>query len=277
MLAGVARRWQNAGVDAPLLADQRRAVIRAEVARTGAARVTDLVARLGVSEMTVRRDITALAEQGLLTRVHGGALAPGSASEPAFTEKAARASREKTAIAAAVAEMVGPGTSLGITAGTTTAAVAHALVRLPHVESLSVLTNSPPAADVLFQPDRRPSVVVTGGEPTPSAALVGPVAAAVCEGFHLDMLVLGVSAMTADVGLTSPTLAEAETLKAFLRASRRVVVAADSSKWGGTALRTICTWAEVDVLVTDDALPPQALEYLRDVVDVVLTSPEGTR
>ncbi|PWD50356.1 DeoR family transcriptional regulator [Serinibacter arcticus] len=266
-------------MDSPLLADQRRSAIRDEVVRTGAARVTDLVAMLGVSEMTVRRDITALAEQGLVTRVHGGAVAPeGSAAEPAFTEKALRAGAQKTAIADAVAALVTPGTSLGLTAGTTTAAVASALTRLPHLSSLSVLTNSPPAAEILFAHPQRPAVVVTGGEPTPSAALVGPVAASVVTTFHLDLLVLGVSGMDPDAGLTSPTLAEAETLEAFLRAARRVVVAADSSKWGTAALRTIARWDVVDVLVTDDGLPPEALEHLRDVVDVVLaTTPEGSR
>lgn len=266
-------------MDLPLLADQRRAVIREEVSRTGAARVTDLVALLGVSEMTVRRDITTLAEQGLLARVHGGAVSrEGSASEPAFTEKAGRAGVQKLAIATAVASLVGPGTSLGLTAGTTTAAVAGALTRLPHLSSLSVLTNSPPAADTLFAHPQRPTVVVTGGEPTPSAALVGPVAAAVCATFHLDMLVLGVSGMSWEAGLTSPTLAESDTLTAFVRASRRVVVAADSSKWGTAALRTIAGWDVVDVLVTDDGLPPEALDLLRDVVDVHLApTPEGSR
>lgn len=270
--------WQNRRVDLPLLADQRRARIRDEVARTGAARVTDLVALLGVSEMTIRRDITALAELGSVTRVHGGAVATeGSASEPAFLVKAARSSTQKTAIAAEVASLVGPGTSLGLTAGTTTAAVAHALVRLPHVAGLSVLTNSLPAAETLFAHPQRPSVVVTGGEPTPSAALVGPVAAAVCSTFHLDVLVLGVGGMSWEGGLTSPTLAESETLDAFIRASRRVVVAADSSKWGTDALRTIARWDVVDVLVTDDGLPPEAIELLRDVVDVHLAPiPEGS-
>jgi DeoR/GlpR family transcriptional regulator of sugar metabolism len=272
-------RWQNRRMDSPLLADQRRAAIRDEVARTGAVRMTDLVARLGVSEMTIRRDITALAEQGHLARVHGGAVArEGSAAEPAFTDKAARAGAQKLAIAAAVADLVGPGTSLGLTAGTTTAAVASALTRLPHLATLNVLTNSPPAADVLFAHPQRPAVVVTGGEPTPSAALVGPVAAAVCDSFHLDLLVMGVSGMDAAAGLTSPTLAEAETLTAFVRASRRVVVAADSSKWGTTALRTIVRWDAVDLLVTDDGLPADALDHLRDVVDVHLApTSEGPR
>ncbi len=265
-------------MDTPLLADQRRAVIRDEVARTGAVRMTDLVARLGVSEMTIRRDITALAEQGHLARVHGGAVArEGSAAEPAFTDKAARAGAQKLAIAAAVADLVGPGTSLGLTAGTTTAAAASALTRLPHLATLNGRPTSPPAADVLFAPPQRPAVGVTGGEPTPSAALVGPVADAVCDSFHLDLLVMGVSGMDA-AGLTSPTLAEAETLTAFVRASRRVVVAADSSKWGTAALRTIVRWDAVDLLVTDDGLPADALDHLRDVVDVHLApTSEGTR
>ncbi|WP_234417506.1 MULTISPECIES: DeoR/GlpR family DNA-binding transcription regulator [Miniimonas] len=252
-------------MDAPLLADQRRALIRAQVAREGAVRVADLTESLGVSEMTVRRDIAALADEGVLARVHGGAVATRTAAEPAFAEKAERSFAEKAAIAQAVAALIEPGTSLGITAGTTTAAAARAIAALPHVATLSVLTNSLPATEALLAADPRPALTVTGGEPTPSAALVGPLAEAACRDFHLDVLVLGVSGMSLAAGLTSPNTLEVATLQAFVAAAGRVVVAADSAKWGTAALRTIARWDAVDVLVTDDALPADAIEALGGV------------
>lgn len=262
-------------MDSPLLADQRRALILAEVARTGAVRIADLVDQLSVSEMTVRRDITTLDSQGLLARVHGGAIAhEGSASEPAFAEKASRASEAKIAIADAVAALVEPGASLGLTAGTTTMQVARALTSLPHVGTLSVLTNSIPAGELLGMTPRGPAVVLTGGEPTPSAALVGPLAVAACRDFHLDLLVLGVSGMSREAGLTTPNLVESQTLAAFVGAASRVIVAADSSKWGTAALRTLARWDAVDVLVTDSALPSEAIDHLRDLdVEVILAPP----
>lgn len=266
--------------ETPLLADQRRALIRAEVERSGAVRVAVLAATLGVSEMTVRRDIAALAEAGLIERVHGGAVAQPSAAEPAFAEKAERAGAQKLAIAEAVAAMVGPGTSLGITAGSTTAAVARAVARLPHASTLHVLTNSLPAVEALTTRHRPDStganVTLTGGEPTPSAGLVGPLAEAACAGFHLDLLVLGVSGMSLEEGLTSPNLLEVATLQAFLRAARRVVVAADSTKWGEVALRTITAWDAVDVLVTDDAFPATARTELPDLEIVTVTTTPAT-
>lgn len=251
-------------METPLLADQRRALIQAEVARTGAVRVAALTETLGVSEMTIRRDIALLADQGLLERVHGGAVAQ-SAAEPTYAEKAPRAETQKAAIARAVAALIAPGTSLGLTAGSTPAAVARELTALPHLGTVSVLTNSLPAAETLRTAGQRPALTLTGGEPTPSAGLVGPVAEATCRDFHLDLLILGVSGMHPSIGLTSPNSLEVATLRAFLANSRRVIVAADSSKWGTTALRTIAGWDAVDVLVSDGGLPPEAAEQLPGV------------
>ena len=198
----------------------------------------------------------------------------GSASEPAFAEKASRASEAKIAIADAVAALVEPGASLGLTAGTTTMQVARALTSLPHAGTLSVLTNSIPAGELLGMTPRGPAVVLTGGEPTPSAALVGPLAVAACRDFHLDLLVLGVSGMSREAGLTTPNLVESQTLAAFVGAASRVIVAADSSKWGTAALRTLARWDAVDVLVTDSALPSEAIDHLRDLdVEVILAPP----
>src|SRR3954471_8349082 len=104
-----------------MLAAQRQSWILEEVRRHGAVRVTELVAALNVSDMTVRRDLDALAEQGLVTKVHGGATpGGGSTDEPSFSVKAARQRRAKEAIARAAAELVRPGTAIGVSAGSTT-------------------------------------------------------------------------------------------------------------------------------------------------------------
>ena len=104
------------------LASQRQAVILAELERLGAVRVSRLVEKLGVSDMTVRRDLDALSQRGLLTKVHGGAMAVSERSidEPGFEAKQVRAQAEKDSIAHAAAELISPGAAVGISAGTTT-------------------------------------------------------------------------------------------------------------------------------------------------------------
>src|SRR3954470_20815876 len=112
-----------------VLARQRQAMILDEVTRTGAVRVSDLVRRLGVSDMTVRRDLEVLARRGLVDKVHGGATLPirPVSDEPGFAVKANRELAEKEAIGAAAAARVEPGATVAISAGTTTYAMARHL------------------------------------------------------------------------------------------------------------------------------------------------------
>ncbi len=114
-----------------MLAAQRHKLIVEELRRHGAVRVSELTELLDVSEMTVRRDLDALAAAGLLEKVHGGATLRGSlsADEPGFEAKSHRQLREKEAIARAAARLVEPGQSIGLTAGTTTWRLAHHLAQ----------------------------------------------------------------------------------------------------------------------------------------------------
>lgn len=256
-----------------MLARQRQRRILEEVARSGAVKVADLVSELGVSDMTIRRDISELADQGLVDRVHGGAALPrmGSVHEPGFATKSTQQVRAKKAIAKAAATLVPPGTSLGISAGTTTHLVATELLDIP---DLTVVTNSLPVADELYRNRRtEQTVLLTGGSRTPSDALVGPLAVAALQGIHLDMLILGVHGMDARAGLTGPNMFETQTNRALINASRRIMVVADHTKWGVVALQTIARLTEVDILVTDDELPENAREQLAGLVgDLVVAT-----
>jgi DeoR/GlpR family transcriptional regulator of sugar metabolism len=252
--------------DVRVLARQRQQVILDEVARSGAVKVTDLVDSLGVSDMTVRRDIAELAGRGLVDRVHGGAALPRMASvhEPGFATKATQQVAAKTAIARAAAELVSAGSSLGVSAGTTTHLVAAQLLDIPE---LTVVTNSLPVADELYTHRRaEQTVLLTGGLRTPSDALVGPLAVQALHGIHLDLLILGVHGMEPRAGLTGPNLMETQTNRALIEASRRIVVVADHTKWGVVALQTTAPLTEVDVLITDDGLPESARDTLAGLV-----------
>lgn len=249
-----------------VLAQQRQAAILERVRLHGGVRVSDLVTEFGVSDMTIRRDLETLAEQGLVAKVHGGATVarPGSSEEPGFAAKSVRNRAEKAAIAASAARLVKPGMAVALSAGTTTAELAKRLINVPE---LTVVTNSVPVADVFFgsgRPDQ--TVVLTGGVRTPSDALVGPVAVAAIRTFHLDLLFLGIHGMSERAGYTTPNLMEAETDRALIGAAGKVVVLADHSKWDMLGISTIAPLADADVVVTDSALPEPARPVLAEAV-----------
>lgn len=215
--------------------------------------MSELTQLFGVSDMTIRRDLDALARRGLVAKVHGGATrTEPSTEEPTFAAKAVRELAEKNAIAARAAALVRPGAAIGLTAGSTTWALARHLVSVPQ---LTVVTNSIPVAEVLHETERPDqTVILTGGVRTPSNALVGPVAAAAIRSLHVDMLFMGVHGADARAGLTTPNLMEAETNHAFADAARHLVVLADHTKWGVVGLSQIVALSEVGTFVTDEGL-----------------------
>lgn len=239
--------------DAWLLRSERQARIL-ELVAIGVRRVSDLADRLGVSPMTIRRDADELAALGRVERVRGGvtlARQP-TAWEPPPSTKQQLHPGEKHRIAQAAAHLLRPGMAVGLGAGTTTLAVARALVGTPN---LTVVTNAIPVA-LALDPDA--TVVLTGGERTPSDALVGPIANRAAEGLSLDVLILGAHGVDAARGCTTPNLQEAETNRALIGAARSIVVVADASKWGELGLAAFAALEEIDVLVTDTALPRAA-------------------
>jgi DeoR/GlpR family transcriptional regulator of sugar metabolism len=253
-----------------MLARQRQAVILEHVERDGAVRVSELTRILGVSDMTIRRDLDALARRGLLDKVHGGATVRQDAStdEPGFEAKSARELAEKDAIGARAAELIGPGSAIALTAGTTTFALAS---HLAAVADLTVVTNSVRVAEVLHQHGRADrTVILTGGIRTPSDALVGPVAVAAIRTLHVDMVFMGVHGMSERTGYTTPNLMEAETNRELVNAASELVVVADHTKWDTLGLLRIAELSAACALVTDSGLPEQAREVLTRAVDDLL-------
>ena len=254
-----------------MLARHRQSLILEDIRRAGSARVSDLTQRLGVSDMTIRRDLEVLARAGLIEKVHGGAVLPGAPSshEPGFEAKSVLERPEKEAIARAAAALVVPGTAIALSAGTTTFALAHYLLDIP---GLTIVTNSMRVAN-LFETARPAvqvgadaSVVLTGGVRTPSDALVGPIAVLAIRSLHVDLLFLGCHGIDLEAGLTTPNLAEAETNRAFVHAARRVTVVADHTKWAIVGLSSFAGLDEVDTLITDSELHPEARALLAEKI-----------
>ena len=250
-----------------MLAKQRQARILAEIQEHGWARVTDLTVLLGVSDMTVRRDLDQLAAAGAVHKVHGGAVLNNStaAEEPGFEAKSVLELPAKQAIAAAAATLIRPGSAIALSAGTTTWGLAH---HLSDIAGLTVVTNSTRVADVIAASGRArdQTVVLTGGVRTPSAALVGPVADQAIRSLHVDQLFLGVHGMGPQSGFTTPNLAEAETNRALIASADQVIVCADSTKWGAVGLASFAPMTAADVLISDSALSADARAVLSDAV-----------
>jgi DeoR/GlpR family transcriptional regulator of sugar metabolism len=259
-------RVVDSAVRRPALARQRQALILEQVREHGAVRVADLVTTLGVSDMTVRRDLELLQERGLIEKVHGGAAAIEGSSlfEPGFTVKSSLMQAEKAAIAAAAASLVAPGTAIAISAGTTTYVLARCLVDVP---GLTVLTNSVPVADALYRegrPDQ--TVILSGGVRTPSDALVGPFAVEVIRSLHVDMVFMGTHGIDARTGFTTPNILEAETNRALIECGRRLVVLADHTKWGIVGISSVARLEEAETIITDCGLDPAAQGQLATAV-----------
>jgi DeoR/GlpR family transcriptional regulator of sugar metabolism len=255
-----------------MLASQRQARILAEIRRHGAARVTDLTELLGVSDMTVRRDLEQLAQTGSVHKVHGGAVLRTTASEePGFEVKVSLEQPAKTAIAALAATLIEPGSAIALSAGTTTWGLARHIGTIP---GLTIVTNSTTVAESISAAGSRndQTVILTGGIRTPSAALVGPVADLTLRNLHVDQLFLGVHGMDAVAGFTTPNLAEAETNRALIEGANRVVICVDSTKWGSIGLASFAPLSAADVLVTDSGLPPDARAVLTEEVGSLLVA-----
>ena len=257
-----------------MLAQQRQERILSELRRHGAVRVSDLTELLGVSDMTIRRDLEQLSTEGVARKVHGGAVLAGQvAFEPGFAAKSQLAQPAKQAIAERAAALIQPGAAIALSAGTTTWAMARSVASIAGV---TVVTNSTTVADVITSQDsaNQVTVILTGGVRTPSAALVGPVADRTIASMHVDQLFLGVHGMDIRAGFTTPNLAEATTNRALVESAREVVVLADSSKWGVVGLADIGPLELAATIITDDGLPDEArhalAEYVEDVVTVAV-------
>lgn len=257
-----------------MLLTERRDRILAVARDRGTVSIGELAALLQVSEMTVRRDIEMLAEEGAVERVRGGLRVRRGQRRSIVPTSSA----EHRAIVEAAAAIVEPGMAIGISGGAATLALAHALAS---VQELTIVTNALAVSDVFSPPDRSDApytqtVVLTGGVRTPAGSLVGPVAVRALEHLHCDLVFLDPHGLDVQAGMTTMNLLEAETNRAFMAAAREVVALADHDRWGVVGLTTVADLNDIDRLITDDGLDAAAREQLAahvGVLHVAETSP----
>ncbi|MFF1506440.1 DeoR/GlpR family DNA-binding transcription regulator [Streptomyces sp. NPDC058326] len=245
------------------------------LAAEGRLEVDETAASLQVSSATIRRDLDELAEQQMLVRTRGGAIAHGVSYELPLRYKSSRHASEKQRIAAAVVELVGEGDVVGLNGGTTTTEVARALAlrvgggrrhtNEATAPAFTVVTN---ALNIASELAVRPQIkiVVTGGVARPQTyELVGPLTAGVLKEVVLDVAVLGVDGLDPQLGVMTHQEDEASISRLFAERAQRVVVVTDSSKMGKRAFARICGLDAVDVIVTDSAVPADMVARLQDL------------
>lgn len=254
-----------------MLAPQRQTLILQEVGRSGAARISELAEILKVSEMTVRRDIDVLAEQGHLEKVHGGAVAileTSNISEPPFKATSMREQAAKDSIGAYAADFVKPGNSIALMGGSTVFAMAKHIAGIPRT---TVVTNSLPVSDYLHREGNMDQVVIlTGGMRTPTDSFVGEFTIAALNHLNVDLAFIGTHGVDLRGGFSSPNLYEAETNRSIRQRAKKFIVLADHTKWGKLGFSTFAELSEADILITDDAMPAHALLALREEIPEVI-------
>ena len=257
---------EESKTDGDIPAEMRREQMLAFVKSRDFVRVSDLSVKFGVSEVTVRGDLDTLAERGQLRRIRGGAMPrPMPQSERSFEEMQAARVDEKARIGELAASLVSSGETVILDVGTTTTAVAHALVRRTELYDVVVFTNSLNIAIELESAIPRFTVVVTGGTLRPMQhSLVDPLGGLMLDHINAHTVFLGCNGIDPHRGVTNINLPEAEIKRRMLRAARRRIIVADGSKVGAREVAQLCSIDEIDLLITDSTADPAVLNAFRE-------------
>ena len=253
----------------------RLELLRRRLTEVGFVSVAGTAEELGVSDMTIRRDLDRLEEQKVATRTHGGAIAAdkmqgGSIDleEPTFEARDQKNADAKSAIAAAAARIPRPGQTVGLDVGTTATKLAR---HLHDRGELKIFTNNLRAAMTLSDSAHR--VYVPGGQVRAKEnSICGSIAVDQLRKYWLDHVFIGVSGITKD-GCFDYSLEETEIKRVYVERASNVVVLCDSSKFGRMSLVQICDLKHIDVLVTESP-PPQILADVLNLANVKLVLAE---
>ena len=259
-------------MEQPLPAERHRR-IQELLGERQVVRVSTLSELLGVSEVTIRRDLEALERRGLLERTHGGAVhTQRMRTEPAYFEAITASPEEKLLIGEAAARLVEPGDAVYLNGGTTTLQVARNL----DVPEIKVITNHIGIA--LELADRELELLLVGGHyRAPSNSVVGPFAADALRRTYANKAFIGVEGFSLRSGLTTPVAAEAEIARLMIEQTRgEVIVVADHTKMGTVADFAIAPLEQVDKLVVGPEIGEEYLEGLgRMGIEVVVAGEIG--
>lgn len=254
-----------------MLAIERRAEINHMVSTQGSVRVAELSKLFGVTEETVRRDLEALAKQGVLQRTYGGAVSPRSISyESPHVGREIEQRSQKLAIADHIADMIDDRETILLDASSTALYVARALRRK---QGLTVMTNSLAIVNEL-RGESSFVVMCTGGTfRETSLSFVGPHAERALREYHVDKAIVSCRGLHPERGFTDSNDLEVEMKRLMMDAANEVIAAVDSTKWGYVGFALIGPAQSVDYIVTDGDVDPTAVRQVQDLgVQVHITN-----
>lgn len=244
----------------------RRKRILEELSHSNFLRVSDLSDLFGTSEVTIRSDLATLERTGSLHRVHGGAmLEAGPHLEPAFEQSLDSNRDQKRRIGTAAAAKVRNGETVLLDVGSTTSAVARALVERLDLTQLVTMTNGLKIALDLEAAIPRFTVMLTGGTLRPlQHSLVDPMADVLLNQINADTVFIGCNGIDVSAGVTNVNLPEADMKRRMMARSVRRIVVADGGKIGKVSVASMGAIADIDLLITDETADPSAVAALRD-------------
>ena len=241
-------------------ADERQERIEGHLKKMEFASLSELSELVDASESTVRRDVQSLEAKGVLQRTHGGArLANPASDEFKFSKRDTFQADEKDAIGVACANLIEPGQTVILDAGTTIFHVAkHLAAKKPHI-----VTNSLPVAN-LFASAHELEVVVSGGVMYPRlGVLVGPIAVETFSKIHADVAILSAGGITED-GISNSHGLLIDIQQEMLKNAQKIIFCLDHTKFGRKSFSQLCELDTIDIVVTDSQTPEPMLEMLRD-------------
>ncbi|MGG5174822.1 DeoR/GlpR family DNA-binding transcription regulator [Pseudarthrobacter sp. J1763] len=257
-----------------MFAEERHQLITSLVSSHGRVSVTDLAERFDITTETVRRDLATLEADGVLRRVHGGAVSADRSStiEANISERLERGQEAKQRLARAALKLIPAGAgSIILDAGSTTGALAELLADRPNAASLAVITSAVPIAATLAGNNNIALELLGGRVRGLTRAAVGHSTVEALRSLRPDIAFIGTNGIAADFGLSTPDPEEAAVKAAIVRAAQRVVVLADASKLGTEALVQFASLDQIDALITDGTLSPELASALAEAqVEVVL-------
>lgn len=239
-----------------MLSAERKRLILESIGRDGRVVAAELSQRFNVSEDTIRRDLRELASEGLVQRVHGGAL-PKAPVVQSYTARASQAPAAKAAIARAAAGLVRSGQVIAFDGGTTPLHVAE---QLPRDLRATIVTHSLPVLNALAGREGLELMSIGGRVLSEALVAVGPDAVDAYRRIHPDVCILGVAGIDVAGGLTALNADEAAVKRAMVDGGRQVVAVAAADKLGTAGPFVVSPIAQVTDLVTDHGASPEVLQ-----------------
>lgn len=246
---------------------ERKLSIMKKIQEEGRVNVADLASEHGVSAMTIRRDLSKFAKEGLITLEYGGAvLNSGALFEYNMAMKQGEYQEEKRRIARQCATYINDGDSIFLDAGTTICELARLLINR---KNLIVMTDSLLAANVLSKSNSIEIIMCPGKFRETSMAYMGQLTDEFVSSFKIDKLFLAVEGVDSERGVSVPNTIDGMTKRNLIKCSKKIICATDSSKFGKQHYFNICGFSDIDIMVTDNGLSEKDVKQYANKVQLI--------